>query len=365
MNDLSQAKASRVTAVAARGPLTALSELLRTRDMESKVVIFAAYFLAAYSSFEAQQTSGAVLAFWAPAGIAMAAFLMKGCGIWYLISAAAFAVDLLTTGSAVGALLMATGQTVGPLAGALVLERAKRSELFFSPESTCKFVFLSAPILATVSASIGAAACCLVEFGSKAGFVPLWLNWWRGDFVGAIAVTPLIVLVVAHYDHAIHTSKSVGLLGLTLTLIFTCIVIFCPTKLVREGHGSIQFLTLPLLALFVVRYCPLETAIANFVIAGFTSWSSIHGQGPFSYASAPEFLSGIYVAVISATALYLSAAYASARRNQEAELFSRLLELARSKSEIADLKLQLQCDQRRTTLGPASQRPKTNLEVSP
>src|SRR5205823_5841038 len=60
---------------------------------------------------------------WPPTGIALAAVLLLGRGIWPAIFAGAFAVNLTTAGSVLSSLGIAAGNTLEALVGAFLVER--------------------------------------------------------------------------------------------------------------------------------------------------------------------------------------------------------------------------------------------------
>jgi integral membrane sensor domain MASE1 len=342
MNLILQAKPEVSATAPSRALVSVLTEFLRARNFEARLAVFAAYLFAAYASIELQHSMNVVPTFWAPAGIATAAFLIQGPSVWYLVFCAAFISNLSATGSIIGSCLMSSGQTLGPLVAAFITSHStEKRKLFFTPRNVLRFAFVAAPVAAAISAGVGAATFCLIGCVPKAVFMSVLLSWWQGDAVGLIALTPVIVLLTIHHRHALETSESKSLLAAMLGLIFVCILIFCPNKLTGGNRYDMQFLALPILAVFVTRYCPMETSIANTIIAGFTFWTPIHNRGPFSSDYAPAYVSAAFIPVICVTNLVLSAAFAADRENSENQLILSEVKLASKRVEIAELKAQL------------------------
>ncbi|HZV95540.1 MAG TPA: MASE1 domain-containing protein, partial [Candidatus Nitrosocosmicus sp.] len=102
---------------------------------------------------------------WPPAGIALAAFLIRGVGLWPVIFVGAFLINISTAGSVATSLAIALGNTLEAVLGAVLVNRyaGGRNAL-----DRVRYIFLFAVLagfLSTaVSATIGVTSLALGGF---------------------------------------------------------------------------------------------------------------------------------------------------------------------------------------------------------
>jgi PAS domain S-box-containing protein len=314
--------------VYARGPTRALNRIvtyLHECDFEARVVLFAGLFLVGHSALPQPLLNGPAASFWAPTGIAIAAFVLRGPSIWPIVFCAVFLFDAMSAGSLVPAIFIAVGQTLeSRLAAYLVCDGLDFRQPFCGLERVLKFLLFAIPLGAWVSATIGAATFCSFGFVSWYAFASVWLTWWQGDVVGGIVVAPLIILLIQHRRHVLDIAESAGLLLILLSLVFVCILVFCPNEWFG-GHGSrlIVFI-LPILIWIAARYCPLESAIANGIVAGFAIWSFVHDCGPFPHSHAPTYVVNGFILIQCVASFAVCTLLAEKRDEQENSLICNL-----------------------------------------
>src|SRR5262245_22786436 len=133
---------------------------------------------------------------WPPTGIALAAFLLFGPRVWPAIFVGAYVVNVTTAGTSTTSAAIAVGNTLEGLVGSFLARRFAAGELAFEwPRDIVRFVALSAGVATMVSATIGVASLALGGFARWSDFGAIWLTWWLGDAMGAVVVTPLLVLL--------------------------------------------------------------------------------------------------------------------------------------------------------------------------
>ena len=121
-------------------------------------VVFGLYFLAGQVGLAVPFTTGNVSPVWPPVGVALAAVLIAGYRVWPAIAAAAFLVNYLSPISLQAALVIAAGNTAGPVLGAWLVRRLRR----FRPSSSLledvlKLTGIAVPAAAAISATVGVA----------------------------------------------------------------------------------------------------------------------------------------------------------------------------------------------------------------
>src|SRR6266850_2565308 len=120
------------------------------------------YFLAGKLGLAYAIVHASATPVWPPTGIALAAVLLLGRGVWPAIFAGAFVVNLTTAGSVLSSLGIAAGNTLEALVGAFLVERfAGGAAAFERAKDIFKFVALAGFVSTTVSATIGVTTLAL------------------------------------------------------------------------------------------------------------------------------------------------------------------------------------------------------------
>ena len=258
---------------------------------------------------------------WPPTGISLAAFLLLGYWVWPAIFLGAFVVNVTTAGSIATSLGIATGNTLEGLLGAFLVNHfANGRTVFAEQRDTFAFVLLAALLSTTVSATFGVTSLALGGYADWEKYSAIWITWWLGDAVGALIVTPVIVLWVS--DHAINWSRS-QLLEMGVTIPLLCLVtwvVFQSGQAMTGPHYPLGFLTLSILIWVAVRFGPRETVTAILLCVGLAIWGTLRGSGPFARGSPNEslLLLQAFMAVITVTALALAVGVSERRRAERA-----------------------------------------------
>src|SRR5213596_1906207 len=122
----------------------------------------AVYYFAAKLGLRFAYINSSVTTIWPPAGIALAAFVLLGYGVWPAILAGAFFANISTTGAVFPSLGIAAGNTMeGLLAAYLVNRFARGGRVFDRVRDIIRFTLLAAIISTTVAASVGVASLAL------------------------------------------------------------------------------------------------------------------------------------------------------------------------------------------------------------
>jgi signal transduction histidine kinase len=281
----------------------------------------AVYFLAGKFGLTMAVFHPSATAVWPPTGITLASFLLIGYWVWPAVFLAACLVNVTTAGSLASALGIATGNTLEGLLGAYLINRfANGRFVFVRQRDTFLYVLLAAGLSTMVSASIGVTSLSLTGYADWRQFADIWLTWWLGDAVGALIVTPLIVLWVSY--PAITWSRS-KLLEIGMLLTVMCLMAFIVFQSGQAMAGPtypIAFLTFSILIWVAVRLGPRETATATFLCVAIAIWGTLRGSGPFVRGSPNEtlLLLQAFTAVVGVTALALAIGVSERRRAEEA-----------------------------------------------
>ena len=254
---------------------------------------------------------------WPPTGISLAGFLLLGYWVWPAIFLGAFAVNVTTAGSIASSIGIATGNTLEGLVGAFLVNHfANGRKVFGQQGDTLRFVLLAALLSTTVSATFGVTSLSLGGYADWEKYSAIWMTWWLGDAVGALIVTPAIVLWAS--EPTLHWSRSRLLeIGLSITLLcFVTWIVFQSGQAMTGPNYPLAFLTLSILIWVAVRLGPRETVTAILLCAGIAIWGTLRGSGPFARINQHEslLLLQAFIAVIAVTALLLAVGVAERRR---------------------------------------------------
>src|SRR5256885_273709 len=205
---------------------------------------------------------------WPPTGLALAAVLLLGRGVWPAIFAGAFLVNLTTAGSVLSSLGIAAGNTLEALVGAFLVERfAGGAAAFERAPDIFKFVALAGLVSTTVSATLGVTTLALTGNARWADFGPIWLTWWLGDAAGDIVVVPFLLLAFRPRPQGVGArDRPFEALLLVAATTLTALVVF-RDLMPSLAHYPLTYLCLPPLLWSAFRFGPRLTSALLVLLA--------------------------------------------------------------------------------------------------
>lgn len=288
---------------------------MRTQRIWILPVLAGVYFLAGKLGLQVAVVHPNATAVWAPTGIALAALLILGYGVWPAIFAGAFLVNLTThggnlttAGSVVTSLGIATGNTLEAVVGAFLVNRfAGGRNAFSRPVDVFRFAGLAALAATTLSATIGVTTLALAGDASWQNFGSIWFTWWLGDVAGAITVAPLLIVWSANARGGWNRAHVVESLLLLTILALTSWAVFGDTQ-----HRGFPFMSIPALVWIAFRLGTRETTTAVVLLAVVALTGTMQGLGPFGAAPPGQSLVLVqsFAGICALTALALAAAVA-------------------------------------------------------
>ena len=278
-------------------------------------------------------------AVWPPTGLAIAVLLIWGRRLWPAIFVGAFIVNILTHSPAQTNLAMvmaktfgvALGNTFEALTGAWLVQRfAGGLKAFERVGSVFRFVVLAAVLSTAVSATFGVASLCLTGHASLGDFSRIWFTWWLGDLVGALIVTPLLMVWVVHPHVRLASKQWPEVAGLLLVIAIVGNGIFLE-DISRSNTSQLKYLAILPLLWAALRFTQHGAVTSVFVMSAMALWGTMQGRGPFVTPDPNEsllFLQG-FLGTMSMTALAVAAVMSERRqaeqRLQVQEAVSRVL----------------------------------------
>jgi diguanylate cyclase (GGDEF)-like protein len=271
------------------------------------------YFVTAKLGLRLAYLNPSATTVWPPSGIALAALLIGGLGLWPGIAVGAFLANLATTGLVFSSAGIAVGNTAEAIVGAALVNRfASGREAMKRPRDIFKFALLIAGASAPISASVGVGSLFVDGRLEPGTYGTVWLTWWLGDLVGALMVAPVLLLWTA--EPRIQWSRGqaweAGALLLALAM----------------GGGAmfggflprlpLIFLALPLLLWPAFRFGPRDAGSASLLLAGIAVAGTLRGLGPFARGSPDESLFQLqaFMGVNAVTTIAVAAVVREQRR---------------------------------------------------
>jgi integral membrane sensor domain MASE1 len=280
-------------------------------------VLAVVYFVTAKLGLRFALVNPSATALWAPTGITLATFLIFGPQVWPGAFIGAFLANLTTTGAVLTSLGIATGNTLEGVVGwCLVTRFARGPRVFERAQDIFKFAFLAGIVSTAISATFGVTSLSLGGFADWSLYGPIWRTWWLGDGVGAVIVTPL-VLLWRENPHLNWTREQIIELALLfLGLFFTAWIVFGGHFHSEIKNYPLEYLCIPFLIWAAFRFGRRKATTATCVLAGIAIWGTLEGFGPFSRETPNTSLLLVqsFVGIVALTSLALAAEVSERKR---------------------------------------------------
>lgn len=234
------------------------------------------YITAAKLSLQLAFVNPSATPVWPPTGIALAAFLLFGYRVWPAILISAFIVNVTTAGTVATSIGIAIGNTAEGLAGAYLVNRlAGGLNVFNRTQTIFRFVILAAILSTTVSATVGVTTLSMAGFADWADFGRIWLTWWLGDAIGALVVTPVLVLGFVAPQARWDSRKVLEAIALSSGLILAAWISLGPLTSIES---PIKYLCFPFTIWAAFRFGKLGAAMAVLMLSGAAILSLLYGH---------------------------------------------------------------------------------------
>ena len=278
------------------------------------------YFIAGKLGLTLAFPNASASAVWPCTGIALAALLIFGYRVWPAIFVGAFFVNFTSAGTALTAATIAAGNSLEAVVGCYLVTRfAGGRNAFQRSQNIFKFVLLAGMVGTAVGASIGSATLVLAHLAEPSRQLSIWLTWWLGDNVGALVVTPLLLLWAENPNRNWTRQQIIELALLFFGLVSTTWFVF--------GYGfhnvvknyPFEYLCFPFLVWAAFRFGRRKAATAICVLAIIATWGTVHGYGPFVRISQNTSLLLLqsFMAIVAVTTMVLAAETTAHKRAEE------------------------------------------------
>lgn len=271
--------------------------------------LFAAYVATAKLGLALDPVGGFATLVWPPTGIALAALVRRGPGLWPAVAVGA-AVANLTSGApwpvAAG---IATGNTLEALIGARVLSSVEGYSGPIVRVRHAVALLLATLVAPLVSASLGMLSLRLGDVLTAARGAGVWTAWWLGDVLGALVVAPVLLNLGAPRPSAKPPRHRVlESLGLIAAVLASAALSFSgdPAAPLRRPH-----MIFPALIWAAIRFGTWVSSLIVLSISCVAITITARGTGPYVTGNTlHENLTALqgFMGTVALTSIFLAAA---------------------------------------------------------
>ena len=274
----------------------------RARQAVECAAVAGLYFGAAKFGLKLSVAHGVITPVWPPAGIAIAALLLRGPKLWPAVAIGAIASNA-TSGVSVGiACAIAVGNTAEALVGWYLLRLARFNRALQRSRDVVAFTLLAGFAATAVAATNGVTTLRLAGSAAAAHYGDAWSLWWLGDAMGVLLVAPVILVWATHDRRLPRGERLLEGLALGAVLGAAGAVVFL------VGFWRYPYPIFPLLVLATMRFHRRGAATGSFIVAATAVAGAISGQTPLgdSPTTAVQIVQGL-IAFIAVSLLVLGA----------------------------------------------------------
>ncbi|MGB9466774.1 MAG: diguanylate cyclase, partial [Candidatus Acidiferrum sp.] len=144
----------------------------------------------------------------------------------------------------------------------------------------------------------------------------IWCTWWLGDAVGAVTVTPLLLLWWENPRLRWNRRQITELAFLFLGLFSTGWIVFGEPFHSKLKNYPLEYLCIPFLIWAAFRFGRRKAATALCALSVIAAWGTLHGYGPFARESQNTslLLMQAFMGIMAITMLALAAEVSEHRR---------------------------------------------------
>jgi PAS domain S-box-containing protein len=274
------------------------------------IIVAASYIVGAWLGLTAATVadSKAITLVWPPTGIAIAAFMRGGYGIWPGVAIGSFLTNWWFVSLPVPvALIISVGNTLGPWLTVWALRRLQ-FHCAFDRRRDAWWFCLSVAIGLFIPPTVGISA---LTFGGADWSWEMWIWWWLGDVVGALVIAPFLFTsqrqaLRQFVDHW----QVLEFLALILVTFGLGSLLF-----LNSQHLAVTFLTMPLIFWSALRFGAWGSSLNVVIFAALAATGTAQHRGTFADPGfQSQLLLTAYLATVAVLNLLLIALLAERNR---------------------------------------------------
>jgi PAS domain S-box-containing protein len=237
-------------------------------------VVATVYVAAAKLGIELSVAHGVITPVWAPTGIAIAALFLLGLRFWPAVALGAFVVNATSDASAGVSTAIAVGNTLEAVVGSELLRLVGVRRTLDRVRDVIALILLGAIVAPLVAATNGVTALWIA--GDVDSYRSEWLLWWVGDAMGALIVTPLILVWSTNPLRSIERRRLVEGVVLVAVLVALSALVFL------GGYWRYPHLIFPVLIWATLRFRQPGAVTGSFLLTAIAIAGAVEGSTPIA-----------------------------------------------------------------------------------
>lgn len=284
----------------------------RAIDVAYIIGLAGLYVLTARLGHAFNAVSGFASIVWLPAGVSLAALLLLGIRLWPGVFIGAVLANYINWNVLPLAGVMGIGATAEAIVGALLLRRARDfSATLGTVRSVVTLIVFASIVAAMIGATVGTGALYFGRIIATTDILRTWRLWWMGDMVGALVVTP-VILVWSRAPRAAGRRHWVEAVAVSLAILGTVAMVFFGDTPAIPSLPSGMWEASALLVVLLwatLRFGPRGAATAMFCVSVAAIFGRLLGHGPLIQSGPASGLLSLqtFIAIVAATLLLLGA----------------------------------------------------------
>ncbi len=284
--------------------------------------------------------NGNVSVAWLPSGLALAILLINGKMHWPGVFLGALIGNIMAGNPQDVSSLIALGNTLEALVACTLLTNlCQFSKDFISSKDYPVLIFVGA-VSSIVSAGTGVLTLWIYQIIPQSAIYLALFNWWQGDTLGIILITPLI-MIWRHWPYSIFTlprlvefSLGLGLMCLVANIVF-----------LDRWHDQLFFLTRGYWMFIFVSWAAMRfgrhgVSLVVVLTATFALYGIAHGTGYFAHDFQDTHLLNFWIYITTLTMIGFALAFSIEERQKTFNEIERSKQLIAQAEEHSHLLLQ-------------------------
>ena len=217
---------------------------------------------------------------WPPTGIAIAALLLFGKRYWPGITLGVIFGYFFNN----NALNVSIGLTIGNTLEAVVAVYLLRKFTDFhnSLDRMQDVISLGVfgAIATTISATIGVITLLLVGSDIQPYIWTIWFTWWIGDFLGALVITPLLLVWFTCWPIRWKRRNVIEAADCTVAALMVTVYVFANQALGQVTHEAMIYVIFPFVDVCSLEVHPIGAVNSVALVSGIAIYGTAVGAGP-------------------------------------------------------------------------------------
>lgn len=128
---------------------------------------------------------------------------------------------------------------------------------------------------------MGVASLALGGYVARDALAPVWVTWWLGDTVGALTVTPFLLLWRESGSQRWTSARLAEAAGVCAAVLFVAAAVFGRPLFQDAGGSPLAYLALLPVLWAALRFGARETVTVILLLSGVAIAGTLQGWGPF------------------------------------------------------------------------------------